>query len=168
MAFGKRTIDLIIHFRHCHTSIRRITSNMYRHHTTTVYSSVYSARPIKHVSRACVRTRAINVNDLLILVDGSNVFTVLYYIPIPVGIFLLEYVFALCRSRHRKKRRKSYGRVIQFEFDRKRSSGLVDGAYWGTEGLPWVEAAVRRFCRRRRFAKCTKHRHTYINVNEFT
>jgi len=57
---------------------RRMTSNMYRHHTTI---SVYSARPVNtfHM-RACVHGQAISVNDLLILVDGSNVFTVYIYI----------------------------------------------------------------------------------------
>jgi hypothetical protein len=49
-------------------------------------------------------TWAISVNDLLILVDGSNVLTVYY-----ITVFMLAYVFALCRSQHRKKRRKSYG-----------------------------------------------------------
>lgn len=71
----------------------------------------------------CVRTRAISVNYLLILIDDSNVLTVYYII-----VFLLAYAFALCRSAARSTGRNVGNliwRVIQFELDRKCFSGLV-------------------------------------------
>jgi len=71
----------------------------------------------------CVRTRAISVNYLLILIDDSNVLTVYY-----ITVFLLAYAFALCRSTARSTGRNVGNliwRVIQFELDRKCSSGLV-------------------------------------------
>lgn len=71
----------------------------------------------------CVRTRAISVNYLLILIDDSNVLTVYY-----ITVFLLAYAFALCRSAARSTGRNVGNliwRVIQFELDRKCFSVLV-------------------------------------------